>query len=106
MEFRAARAQELPRCIEILRALPDWFGIPESIDDYAAQLPSLDTVVATSHEKVEGFATVKFHNADSAELYLIAVRQELHRQGIGTRLLSVVERMVLAQGCSFFQVKA
>lgn len=105
IELRAARAGDLPACIGILRALPDWFGIEASIDNYQAELPSLETIVATARGEILGFLTLKFHFTDSAEIYLIAVRAEHHRHGIGSLLFARAERIVREHGRRFFQVK-
>jgi GNAT superfamily N-acetyltransferase len=104
-EIREAREAELTECVAILRSLPDWFGIESAIDAYATAIPSLPTLVAVARTGVIGFLSLKFHNEYSAELYLLAIREEFHRQGIGTRLLERAEEMARDRGCEFFQVK-
>ncbi len=104
-EIRAASAEDFPACEAILRSLPDWFGIESSIDQYAADLPGLTTLVAAVDDEVVGFLAMKFHFEISAEIYVLAVRAELHRKGIGATLLDRAERIAHAQGCEFLQVK-
>jgi GNAT superfamily N-acetyltransferase len=100
-----ARPDGIPGCIDIVRTLPDWFGIQSAIDDYARAIPSLPTLVAIRGGALIGFLTLKFHSDESAEVYLLAVRQEYHRRGTGSALLERAEQMVRERGCQFLQVK-
>jgi GNAT superfamily N-acetyltransferase len=52
-----------------------------------------------------GFMSIKRHSAQAAELYVLGVRAEHHRQGIGRVLLDAVEQWLEAQGVCFLQVK-
>jgi GNAT superfamily N-acetyltransferase len=49
--------------------------------------------------------SIKRHSAQAAELYVLGVRAEHHRQGIGRMLLDAVEQWLEAQGVCFLQVK-
>lgn len=105
IDVRLARDEELPECVAILRSLPDWFGIESAIENYANEIRSLPTLVAIHEGRIAGFLSLKFHYTNSAELYLLAVRQEDHRRGIGSMLLTHAEEMVRQRGCQFLQVK-
>jgi ribosomal protein S18 acetylase RimI-like enzyme len=61
--------------------------------------------VALRGGDVVGAGLVKRHTAVAAEIELLAVRRDLHRQGIGRRLLDSVERDLRADGVRLLQVK-
>ena len=84
--IRALRPGEDAACEEILRTLPDWFGIEESLVQYVRDLPVLETYVAESSGRLAGFIAVKAHNRYSAEIHVMGVRPECHDQGIGGAL--------------------
>lgn len=88
----------------ILEALPDWFGIPEAIDEYVRQASLLESFLALDEGAVCGVALVKRHFPESAELALIAVDPGLRGSGIGRRLVQSVEDDLAAQGCRLLEV--
>ena len=103
--LRPARPADAPACVAILRALPDWFGIPSSIDHYAEEIPELTTCVAVGDGRVVGFLALKRHFAESGEIYVLGVRPELHGRGIGTALVRWAEDTLRAERRRFLQVK-
>jgi ribosomal protein S18 acetylase RimI-like enzyme len=94
-----------PICRRILEALPDWFGLPESIDEYAAAADRLPTTIASVESRDVGILTVLKHTPFAAEVYVMGVMPEHHHQGIGRQLLAHVERSLAEDGVEFLQVK-
>lgn len=92
-------------CEAILRALPDWFGVESAIRDYVQAVDTLPTFLACQGERAQGFLTVKIHNVYSAELYVMGILPEAHRQGLGRRLVTAAEAFLQAQNIEYFQVK-
>lgn len=92
-------------CRNILRALPNWFGIPASVQDYVAVADRSPTVIASLSGEEVGLLTLVKHSQYSAEVYVMGVLPEFHRQGIGQALLHYAERMLAADGMNFLQVK-
>ena len=92
-------------CAEILRLLPDWFGIPESNRNYADTAETHPGVVALVDDRVVGITTVKRHSPYAAEIYLMAVVPDHHRHGIGRGMLDRVEQRLAADRVEFLQVK-
>jgi len=93
-------------CSPVLRALPDWFGIEQSVLDYERAIDTLPTWLARDDAGVTaGFVSVLRHFPESAELYVLGVRPELHRRRIGRAMLEVVEEWLRQDGVVYVQVK-
>jgi GNAT superfamily N-acetyltransferase len=89
----------------VLRALPDWFGIEESIQNYLRDMDVMPTFIAREGKEILGFLTVKKHFENSAELIVMGVYPEMHRQGAGKKLLEKAEDYFRSQGVEFLHVK-
>jgi GNAT superfamily N-acetyltransferase len=88
-------------CREILRALPDWFGIEEAVDAYVRDVAGLPTFAAGR----EGLLALKQHTDAAAEIYVMGVRPESHRRGLGTALLEAAEAFLREREVEYLQVK-
>ena len=89
----------------ILEALPEWFGIPESREDYIQDSPGKDFFCAFEAEKPVGFLYLKQTGKDTVELAVMGVLKEYHRKGIGRALFETAGKAALEKGYSFIQVK-
>jgi ribosomal protein S18 acetylase RimI-like enzyme len=92
-------------CIPILRMLPDWFGIEAAILDYEREIKHLPTFIAKANGQMLGFLSLKQHNPFSAEIYVMAVRPDSHRGGIGRALVETAEFYARKLGVEYMQVK-
>jgi GNAT superfamily N-acetyltransferase len=92
-------------CTPILRALPDWFGLEAAILQYASEIDGLPTFLAPQGEEVLGFLSLKQHFPYAAEVYVMGVRAEAHRQGLGRRLMEAAQAWLRGQGVEYLQVK-
>jgi GNAT superfamily N-acetyltransferase len=101
-------------CRQILATLPTWFGIAEANEDYVAAAERWPTIVATVGDDSDGndvdgtdvgLLTVAHHRPYAAEIHLMAVRPEHHRQGIGRTMLRHLESSLAHAGVEFLQVK-
>jgi XTP/dITP diphosphohydrolase len=92
-------------CREVLESLPDWFGIPEAIDQFCREVRPLRMWVARSGDEPAGFATVQQHFPVTAELHLIAIRADHHRAGLGEQLLAAVETHLKKKATRLLTVK-
>jgi GNAT superfamily N-acetyltransferase len=88
-------------CESILRALPDWFGIEEATAAYIRDVVELPTFAVED----KGFLALKLHTPKAAEVYVMGVRSENHRQGLGTALLCAAEDYLRERGVEYLQVK-
>ena len=57
----------------ILEALPEWFGIPESTEEYIADLTNQRVLVAEDDGETVGFLSLKQHNDINTEIAVIGV---------------------------------
>jgi ribosomal protein S18 acetylase RimI-like enzyme len=88
-------------CARVLNTLPDWFGILSAVDEYieaAAELPTF----AVDHV---AFLSLKLHTPTAAEIYVMGVRPERHRQKLGSALVSAAETFLRDRDVEFLQVK-
>lgn len=92
-------------CNDILRSLPEWFGIEKSIQDYVLQVEKLPTFVAWEEGKIVGFLSLKIHNGYTAEICVVGVKKEFHRKSIGKNLLQKAEEYLRREGYKFLTVK-
>jgi coenzyme F420-0:L-glutamate ligase/coenzyme F420-1:gamma-L-glutamate ligase len=86
----------------ILRALPEWFGIEEATRAYIRDVATLPTFAT---DDGAGFLSLKLHTARSAEIYVMGVVPERHRDGIGRALVRAAELWCADNGVELLQVK-
>jgi GNAT superfamily N-acetyltransferase len=92
-------------CRNILETLPSWFGIPASVENYVAVADRSPTVIASLESREVGLLTLVRHSPYAAEVYVMGVLPDFHRQGIGQALLQHAEGMLAADGVELLQVK-
>jgi GNAT superfamily N-acetyltransferase len=90
---------------QILRTLPQWFGVETALQGYAADAGTLPNLVAIDGEDTIGFLTLREHNRDTVEINCIAVVPGRHRDGVGTALCDAAARWWSARGGRLVQVK-
>ncbi len=101
----ATDGEYVTECEDILRALPDWFGIEEAIIDYVEQIPELTTWMARRGEQAIGFLSVEMHTEQAAEITVMGVYEDFQRLGVGRALLEAAEEGLRRRGIEFLQVK-
>ena len=89
----------------ILEALSDWFGIPEAREEYISESRDLPMIAAYDEDRPAGFICLKKTGKDTAELHVMGVLPEYHRQGIGTQMFAKAKEMAVRCGYTFLQVK-
>ena len=92
-------------CDEILRALPEWFGIEESIVEYVADVESMPFFVAELFGMPVGFCAITRHFGRHADLHVLGLFGPLHGRGIGTAMLDEVSRSCRDEGIRYLTVK-
>ena len=112
----------------ILEALPDWFGIPESRENYIAE--SVEEImiaaevevsgadsdskfsvncngeyITSTGKKAAGFLCLKETGKSTVEIAVMGVLMEYHRSGMGRALFEEARRIATEIGYEFMQVK-
>lgn len=74
-------------CNLILRALPNWFGNEPSIVDYVEKVKDMPFYAVFDGLVPVGFVAVKIHNKHTAEVCVMGILKDYHRQGLGSKLV-------------------
>lgn len=92
-------------CRNILTALPDWFGIPESVDNYVEKCAEMPFWAAIIQGNIVGFISVKRTSSATAEIYVMGILKEYQKTGIGRSLFTVCYDYCKENDYEFLQVK-
>ena len=92
-------------CRTILTQLPEWFGLPDSTNEYIQNSKTMPFWACLDEDKPIGFIALKVTSEFTAEIYVMGVLKEYHRTGIGRLLYDTFEQYVREQGYEFIQVK-
>jgi len=92
-------------CNKILNALPNWFGIPESTQEYINGVADKPFFAAFDKDEPVGFVSLLIHNAHTAEVYVMGILESHHRKGIGRRLIKECEDFCAKNNLSVLTVK-
>lgn len=92
-------------CELILKALPNWFGLEESIKEYINGVKDSTFFSVYVGEIPVGFMSIKEHNEFTSEIYVTGILEEFHRRGIGKRLIKAIEDMLIKENKIFLTVK-
>lgn len=92
-------------CEAILRALPGWFGMEESLLEYVEKVKRLTFWAAFDGERAVGFLALEEHNPYTGEVCVMGVLPEYHRRGAGRRLVEQCEAFAREKGMEFLTVK-
>jgi GNAT superfamily N-acetyltransferase len=92
-------------CAEPLATVPHWFGMTDANERYQRVADRCPTLIALDDGRAVGFLTVVRHSPHAAELHVMAVRPELHRNGIGRMLVAAAEDRLRSESVEYLQVK-
>ena len=92
-------------CNNILRALPDWFGIEESIVNYVAGVKDKPFYGIFDGDRAVGFVSIRVHSQYTAEIYVMGILEGYHRQGLGKKIVTICEDYCRVRGMEFLTVK-
>jgi len=92
-------------CRAVLEALPDWFGIPEAIEEYVRAAEAQPMIAAFDGREAIGFVSLKVHFGNACEVYSMGVLSSHHRAGIGRALIAASEAFAIERGCALMTVK-
>ncbi|MBD5149225.1 MAG: GNAT family N-acetyltransferase [Oscillibacter sp.] len=89
----------------VLESLPDWFGIPESREAYISGSRTQPFWADIEDGAARGFLALKETSPHTAELAVMGVLPQYHRQGVGKALFEAFRQYARAEGYAFLQVK-
>ena len=92
-------------CRPILQSVHRWFGIESINQEYMVYVDEHPTFIAYKDDMAVGFLSLARHFPHSAEIWVIAVHVDYHRQGIGQALVESAEKMLRNEGVRYLQVK-
>ncbi|MCL2592509.1 MAG: GNAT family N-acetyltransferase [Defluviitaleaceae bacterium] len=92
-------------CNLVLWALPNWFGIEKSIVDYVDTVREMPFFAVFDDKMAIGFVALKIHNEYTAEIYVMGILEEYHKQGIGKKIVATCEEHCKENNIEFLTVK-
>ena len=90
---------------DILLALPDWFGLPDSTQKYIDDSRNMPFFAAVREGQAVGFAALKETSPCAGEIYVMGVLPAYHRSGIGRQMFAAIRAEAIARGYRLLQVK-
>jgi len=73
IDIRPLRAEDIPQCEAVLRALPRWFGFEQALLDCCASLVKLDGHGAKRSDEIVGFVDLKRYLSEAIEIDVLGV---------------------------------
>ena len=89
----------------ILNKLPEWFGLPESTEEYIKCSKDMFFLADIEDSKPRGFIVLKETSHYTVEIYVMGVLKEFHRNKIGYDLFKTCYDYAKEQGYLYMQVK-
>ena len=90
---------------QILEALPEWFEVEESREQYIRESAEQPFWAFVSGDENQGFLCLKETGKSTMELAVMGVRKECHRKGVGRKLFTAAKDYAARKGYEFIQVK-
>lgn len=89
----------------VLYDLPEWFGLPESTEEYILESQKMPFLAVFVRDELAGFIVLHATSADCAEIFVMGIKKKFHRQGAGTKLHEAYEKLARKLGFTYSQVK-
>ena len=67
---------------EVLYDLPEWFGLPESTENYIKDSQDKPFLVCYAKNEVAGFIVLNSTSKDTVEIFVMGIKKKFHRTGI------------------------
>ena len=90
---------------EVLYDLPEWFGLPESTENYIIYSQDKPLVAWYVNDEVAGYIVLNATSKDCADIFVMGVKKKFHRMGIGLKLNNAFEILAKKLGYTYSQVK-
>ena len=90
---------------EVLYDLPEWFGLPESTENYIIYSQDKPLLACYANDEVAGYIVLNATSKDCADIFVMGVKKKFHRMGIGLKLNNAFEILAKKLGYTYSQVK-
>ena len=90
---------------DILNDLPEWFGMPESTEEYIRDSKDKPFIACFLDNDAVGFVVLNSTSRDCADIFVMGIKKNYHRMGIGTKLNYAYEELAKKLGYTYTQVK-
>lgn len=90
---------------EVLNDLPEWFGLPESTENYIQESQEKPFLASFSNDELVGFIVLGASSPDCSEIFVMGVKKKFHHHGAGRELNQAYEDLAKSLGYTYTQVK-
>ena len=85
---------------DIIKTLPEWFGIPAANAHYIKEAESKDVFAAYDDQgQAVGVIALRYHFGTTAEIWWMGVKPASHRRGVGSLLLEAAKSRAQEKEC-------
>ncbi len=92
-------------CSEVLRDLPEWFGIEEATKHYIDSVVNYPFITAyNDSNEVMGFYSIREENKATLDMHVLGVKKKYHNQGVGTVLQNYIYEYAKDKGYKYLLV--
>ena len=90
---------------EVLNDLPEWFGMPESTEEYIKESQEKRFLASFYNNEIVGFIVLSTSSLDCAEIFVMGVKKKFQRQGAARQINQAYEKLAKNLGYTYTQVK-
>ena len=90
---------------EVLMDLPEWFGLPESTENYIQESQEKPFLASFYNDELVGFIVLGASSPDCSEIFVMGVKKKYHHHGAGRELNQAYEDLAKSLGYTYTQVK-
>ena len=90
---------------EVLYDLPEWFGMPESTQEYVDDAMDKPFLACFVEDKLAGYVVLNATSEDCADIFVIGIKKKFRQIGIGSILNEAYGTMARKLGYAYSQVK-
>jgi len=91
-------------CTEVLRDLPEWFGLEDSLLEYVKNVTKYPFFVSYLDGEVVGFYSLREENKSCLDMYVLGIKKKYHGLGYGTLLQDYVTKYAINKGYDYLMV--
>ena len=83
---------------DILNDLPEWFGMPDSTEEYIKDSQDKPFLACFIDNEAAGFVVLNATSKDCADIFVMGIKKKYHRMGAGRKLNDAYEEMAKKLG--------